>query len=100
MIKIDSEFGKHIGLTSERFSNATIWDSRPDALYVVQLVPKEPAEENLRFFLKECDKLGTPVHLVAQSDFINNIAAEYGYMRWIDPSGTPTWDNSASKFVD
>lgn len=100
MIKIDSELGKRIALTSEHFTNATIWDCRPKGLYVVQLVPCEPAEANMRLFFELASKIVTPVYIVAQPAWVNKIAEEFGYMHSVDPSGTPSWDNSASKFFN
>lgn len=99
MITIDSELGKRIALTSERFERATIWDDHPKGLYVTQLVPKAPAEENLRAFFAAAANIYTPVHIVAQPALVNKIAEEFGYDFMVDVAGTPEWNNCASKFL-
>lgn len=99
MIKIDSELGKRIALTSEHFERATIWDDHPKGLYVTQLVPKEPVAENLRAFFRAATQIHTPLHIVAQPEYINEIAREFCYDFTVDAAGTPEWNNCASKFL-
>ena len=97
MLKIDSELGKRIALTSEHFTNATIWDCRPKGFYVVQLVPRSPAD--MRLFFELASKIATPMHIVAQPDWVNKIAEEFGYDLSVDAAGTPEWNNAAQKFL-
>jgi hypothetical protein len=86
-IKLDSEPGKRLGLTSEDFEYALVWDCRPKYLGVVRLKPKHTSA------LKNFFELGKTIYSVivisAPTQDIIDMSKDYGYELKKDPAGTP-----------
>lgn len=94
-IKLDSEHGKRLGLTSDKFDDAFIWDCRPAYLGIVRLVPK--TEEALREFFQLGSKIYSTIVITAPSKDVRDMAKEFGYELKMDPAGTPYLTDEISK---
>lgn len=87
IIKIDSELGKRLGLVSELFNDAFVWDCRPAYLGVVRLSPKN--DDALRTFFQLGSRIFSTIVITAPSQMVVNMSKEYGYEFKMDPAGTP-----------
>ena len=94
-IKLDSDLGKRLGLISEDFYDAFIWDCRPKCLGVVRLVPK--TEEALRRFFELGSKIYSTIVIAAPLPDVYSMSQKYGYELKVDPAGTPYLTDEASK---
>lgn len=88
LIRLDSELGKRVGLTSANFESAIVWDCRPKFLGITLLRPREPQEAILNELLRALDKIYTPVQILAPTSMLKNIAEKYGYEMKSDPAGS------------
>lgn len=94
-IKLDSEHAKRLGLTSDKFDDAFIWDCRPAYLGVVRLKPKD--EEALRTFFQLGSNIFSTIVITAPSKDVQDMSKEFGYELKVDPAGTPYLTDEASK---
>lgn len=94
-IKLDSEHAKRLGLTSDKFDDAFIWDCRPSYLGVVRLKPKN--EEALRTFFQLGSNIFSTIVITAPSEQVKKMATEYNYELKQDPAGTPYLTDEISK---
>jgi len=97
LIRLDSELGKKIGLTSANFRSAIIWDCRPKTLYFTLLIPQEPEEPIVRELFRLLETIYTPATFVAPSETVKKIAAEHGYETGVEHCGTPFVTNLRTK---
>lgn len=86
-IKLDDELAKKLGLTSDMFEDAFVWDCRPAYLGVVRLVPK--TKEALRNFFELGSKIYSTIVIVAPMPDVYSMSKKYGYELRMDPAGTP-----------
>ena len=94
-IKLDSDLGKRLGLISEDFYDAFIWDCRPKYLGVVRLAPK--TEKALRRFFDLGKQIYSTIVITAPSQQVQDMATEYDYELKVDPAGTPYLTDEVSK---
>lgn len=100
LIELNSRIGIKLGLTTDYFESATVWNAAPSHIYVIFLRPRDGREEEAYTqLLERCDKLATPVEFTAPSDMLKRLAMKYGYVSITDPAGTPRLDNGPSKFL-
>ena len=88
LIRLDSELGKRVGLTTANFESAIVWDCRPKFLGITLLRPREPQEAILNELLRALDGIYTPVQILAPSSMLKTIAEKYGYETKSDPAGS------------
>lgn len=88
LIRLDSDLGKRVGLTSANFESAIVWDCRPDFLGITLLRPREPQQAILNELLRALDGIYTPVQILAPSSMLKTIAEKYGYETKSDPAGS------------
>lgn len=86
-IKLDSELGKRLGLTSDKFEDAFAWDCRPKYLGFVRLRPR--TKEALEEFFKIGSRIYSTIVITAPSSDVLEMAKSYGYKYKIDVAGTP-----------
>lgn len=94
-IKLDSDLGKRLGLTSEDFYDAFIWDCRPKHLGIIRLKPK--TEEALRNFFRLGSNIFSTIIITAPSKDVLDMSKDYGYELKTDPAGTPYITDEISK---
>lgn len=97
LIRLDSELGKRIGLTSANFENAILWDCRPAFIEFTQIFPRKPHEQTLHALFKALDKIQTPVRFLAPTTLVRQIASQYGYEEKKDPAGSVYITNLQTK---
>lgn len=97
LIRLDSELGKRVGLTTANFEAAIVWDGRPKALYFTLLLPREPQEQIIRELFNALDKIYTPCWFSAPSSLVKKIAVEHGYEYGAEPCGTDYVHNLFTK---
>ena len=86
-IKLDSELGKRLNLTSDQFEDAFAWDCRPAYIGFVRLKPKNG--EALRRFFELGSRIYSTIVITAPSIAVIEMAKEYGYEYLSDAAGTP-----------
>lgn len=86
-IKLDSELGKRLGLTSDQFEDAFAWDCRPKYLGFVRLRPK--TKEALKRFFELGSKIYSTIVISAPLPDVYSMSKKYGYELKVDPAGTP-----------
>ena len=94
-IKLDDELGKRLGLTSDQFDDAFIWDCRPAYLGVVRLRPK--TKEALKNFFELGSKIYSTIVITAPLPDVYSMSKKYGYELKVDQAGTPYITDEASK---
>lgn len=86
-ILLDSEKAQRLGLTSDKFDDAFIWDCRPSYLGVIRLCPK--TQEALIDFFNRGKLIYSAIRICAPNQDIINLSADYGYELKTDPAGLP-----------
>lgn len=94
-IKLDSELGKRLNLTSDQFDDAFAWDCRPAYLGFVRLRPK--TKEALKRFFELGSKIYSTIVISAPLPDVYSMSQKYGYELKVDPAGTPYITDEASK---
>lgn len=97
LIRLDSELGKRVGLTSANFETAIIWDCRPEALYFTTLYPRQPEDKIIHELFNALDKIYTPCYFVGPSPLIKSVAMQHGYEWGVEPCGTDYVHNLNTK---
>lgn len=97
LIRLNSELGKRIGLTSANFETAIVWDCRPKCLYFTLLIPNHPQETNVRMLFEQLQKIHTPVMFVCPTTIVAKTAKEFNYEVGIEPCGTTFVTNLRTK---
>lgn len=97
LIRLDSELGKRIGLTSANFETAIVWDCRPKALYFTTLYPRQPEDKIIHELFNALDKIYTPCYFVGPTPLIKNVAMQHGYEWGVEPCGTDYVHNLNTK---
>lgn len=86
-IKLDSDLGKKLALTSDNFDSAFAWDCRPKYIGFVILRPKN--KEALKQFFELGKQIYSTIMISAPLKEVEEMALEYGYTKGIDKAGTP-----------
>lgn len=94
-IKLDSDLGKRLNLTSDQFEDAFAWDCRPSYLGFVRLKPKTP--EALRRFFELGKDIYSTIVITAPTADIIEMSKEYKYEYKVDCAGTPYLTDEVSK---
>ena len=94
-IKLDSDLGKRLNLTSDQFEDAFAWDCRPSYLGFVRLKPRTP--EALRRFFELGKDIYSTIVITAPTADIIEMSREYKYEYKVDPAGTPYLTDEVSK---
>ena len=94
-IKLDSEHAKRLGLTSDKFDDAFIWDCRPTYLGIIRLKAKN--EDALREFFQLGSNIYSTIVITAPSKDVLEMSKEFGYELKTDPAGTPYLTDEVSK---
>lgn len=94
-IKLDSENGKRLGLTSDKFDDAFAWDCRPAYIGIVRLKAKN--KEALREFFELGSKIYSTIVIAAPLPDVYSMSQKYGYELKVDPAGTPYLTDEISK---
>ena len=97
LIRLDSELGKRVGLTSANFETAIVWDCRPKALYFTTLYPRQPEDKIIHELFNALDKIYTPCYFVGPTPLIKNVAMQHGYGWGVEPCGTAYVHNLNTK---
>ena len=94
-IKLDSDLGKRLNLTSDQFEDAFAWDCRPSYLGFVRLKPKTP--EALRRFFELGKDIYSTIVITAPTADIIEMSKEYKYEYKVDRTGVPYLTDEVSK---
>lgn len=87
IILLDSDKAKLLGLTSDKFDDAFIWDCRPSYLGIIRLQQKN--QEALIDFFNKGKKIYSAIRICAPNSEVVKLAPEYGYEVKTDPAGLP-----------
>lgn len=94
-IKLDTDLGKRLNLTSDQFEDAFAWDCRPSYLGFVRLKPKTP--EALRRFFELGKDIYSTIVITAPTADIIEMSKGYKYEYKVDCAGTPYLTDEVSK---
>ena len=94
-IRLDDELGKRLGLTSDQFDDAFVWDCRPHYLGVVRLRPKN--QDALRNFFQLGSRIFSTIVIVAPTQDVLEMSKDFGYELKNDQAGTPYLTDESSK---
>ena len=86
-IKLDDELGKRLGLTSDQFEDAFVWDCRPSYLGVVRLQQKNT--EALIDFFNKGKVIYSAIRICSPNSEVIRLSKDYGYVMKRDPAGLP-----------
>lgn len=94
-IKLNSELGKRLGLTSDQFEDAFAWDCRPSYIGFVRLKPLN--QEALIDFFNKGKLIYSTIRICAPNSQVVELSKEYGYELKVDPAGIPYLTDDVSK---
>ena len=94
-IKLDSELGQRLNLTSDQFEDAFAWDCRPAYIGFVRLKPK--TEAVLRRFFELGSRIYSTIVITCPTEDVLNMSKEFCYEQKVDPAGTPYITDEAVK---
>lgn len=96
-IKLDSELGKRLNLTSDQFEDAFAWDCRPAYLGFVRLRPK--TKEALKRFFELGSKIYSTIVICAPLPDVYSMSKKYGYELKVDQAGLPYLTDESVKIL-
>ena len=87
IIRLDSELGKRLGLTSDQFEYALVWDCRPSYLGVVRL--QQLNQQALIDFFNRGKLIYSEIRICAPNSEVVELSKDYGYVMKQDVAGLP-----------
>lgn len=97
IIKLDSEVGKIIGFTSDRFSHGTLWNYLPKGIYIDSIYPTN--DEDIEYLLERIQTLKIRVRFTCPQKNVVHHLKEHGYFYYVDKAGTPFYANLTEKGI-
>ena len=97
IITINSEKGKLLGLTSDNFEDAFIWDCRPAYLGIVRLKPR--SADGLKKFFDLGSKIYSTIIITAPDTDVEELSKYYGFEKKIDQAGLPYLTDETVKII-
>jgi len=95
IILLDDEKAKKLSLTSDKFSDAFVWDCRPSYLGITRLEPLN--QQALIDFFNDGKKIYSTIRICAPNSDVIKLGKEYGYELKYDRAGLPYLTDEASK---